>query len=421
MKDEFYIRHSALEAGVATQVVRYIKGDERRGRRIATGRPEGKGRGVDWPLTIAVGTLAVLGLMMVYSTTIDWGDSPSEYVLRQAAWLALGVVLMVVVTRADYAAWRRFSIPLMGGALALLIAVLIFGTERFGAQRALLDGSIQPSELVKLIAVVYIADWLASKGDKIRDVSYGLIPFAVLIGGITGLIVLQPDFGTAAVVAIMAGIMFFLAGAEIKQIVIGLIVGGATFAILVANSPHAQERIDSYVKAIHDPQQASYHVQQAMIALGSGGLTGVGLGESRQKFGYLPLPHTDSVFAVLGEETGLIGTLFVIGLFATIAYRGFRIALNAPDVFGTLIAVGVTSWIVVEALINIAVMINILPLTGIPLPFISYGGSSVVSLLAAIGLMQSVARGSRKGLTRSALVDRGRRNGRPRLSRIGGG
>jgi cell division protein FtsW len=158
-------------------------------------------------------------------------------------------------------------------------------------------------------------------------------------------------------------------------------------------------------------------MQQAFIALGSGGLTGAGLGAGRQKFGYLPLPHTDSVFAVLGEELGLIGALFVIGLFAYVAYRGFRIALNAPDVFGTLIAAGVTSWIVLEALINVAVMTGILPLTGLPLPFISYGGSSLVSLMAAVGLLQSVARGSRRGLTR-ALVDRGRRNGRPRLSRI---
>jgi cell division protein FtsW len=326
---------------------------------------------------------------------------------------------MLVIMRLNYTVWRRLSIPLMGGALALLIGVLLFGDDLYGARRSLLGGSIQPSELVKLITVIYAADWLASKGERIRDASYGLIPFAVLVGGITGLIVLQPDFGTAGVVAITAGIMFFLAGAEIKQIVFALLIGSGTFLLMLANSPHGQERIQSYVAAINDPAQASYHVQQALIALGSGGLTGVGLGESRQKFGFLPLPHTDSVFAVLGEEIGLIGTLFVIGLFAYVAYRGFRIALNAPDVFGTLIAVGVTGWIVIEALINVAVMTGVLPLTGIPLPFISYGGSSMVSLMAAVGVLQSVARGSRKGLTRSALVDRGRRNGRPRLSRIG--
>jgi cell division protein FtsW len=402
---------------MATQVVRTIKADARRGKRASTRR--GDGRGTDYPLMIAVGTLAALGLMMVYSTTFDWGSYPAEYVVKQGLWLGLGVISMLVVMRLNYTVWRRLSIPLMGGALVLLIAVLLFGDDLYGARRSLLGGSIQPSELVKLITVIYAADWLASKGERIRDASYGLIPFAVLVGGITGLIVLQPDFGTAGVVAITAGIMFFLAGAEIKQIVFALLIGSGTFLLMLANSPHGQERIQSYVAAINDPAQASYHVQQALIALGSGGLTGVGLGESRQKFGFLPLPHTDSVFAVLGEEIGLIGTLFVIGLFAYVAYRGFRIALNAPDVFGTLIAVGVTGWIVIEALINVAVMTGVLPLTGIPLPFISYGGSSMVSLMAAVGLLQSVARGSRKGLTRSALVDRGRRNGRPRLSRIG--
>jgi len=380
-------------------------------------RTEGRKRSIDLPLMIAVGTLAALGLMMVYSATFDWGSTPTEYLARQVVWLALGIAAMLVVLRVDYTVLHRVSVPLMGIGLALLIAVLIFGVKMFGSQSTFLAGSIQPSELVKLISVIYIADWLASKGEKIRDLSLGLIPFAVVIGVITGLVVLQPDFGTAGVIALTAGIMFFLAGADIKQMVIGLIVGGATFGLVLLNSPHAQDRIQSYLDAMHDPVKASYHMQQAFIALGSGGLTGAGLGAGRQKFGYLPLPHTDSVFAVLGEELGLIGALFVVGLFAYVAYRGFRIALNAPDVFGTLIAVGVTSWIVLEALINVAVMTGILPLTGLPLPFISYGGSSLVSLMAAVGLLQSVARGSRKGLTR-ALVDRGRRNGRPRLSRI---
>lgn len=373
---------------------------------------------------ITVGALVAIGLMMVYSTTFDWGyqqyGDAAYFLVRQGLWLLLGVGALLVMMRIDYSAWHRLSIPLMGGALVVLIAVLLLGQERFGAQRSLLGGSVQPSELVKLIVVIYIADWLSSKGEKIREVGYGLIPFAVLIGAIAGLIVLQPDFGTAAVIVVVAGIMFFLAGADVKQILVGLVVSSGTFLLLVANSPHAQARIQSYLDALNDPAQASYHVRQAMIALGSGGLFGVGPGASRQKFGYLPVPHTDSIFAVLGEELGLIGALIVIGLFAFLAYRGLRIALHAPDVFGTLMATGVTCWITVEALVNVAVMTGMLPLTGLPLPFISYGGSALVSLMAAIGLLQSIARGSRKGLTRSALVDRRRRNGRPRLSRISG-
>jgi len=399
---------------VATQAIRRV-------------RPASQSRRapqLDYPLLIVVGALVAIGLMMVYSTTFDWGyqqyGDPAYFVVRQVLWLALGVAVMIGMLRVDYTLWHRFSIPLMGVALALLIAVLLFGQEVLGAQRSFFNGSIQPSELVKLMVVIYIADWLSSKGEKIRDLGYGLIPFAVLIGVIAGLIVIQPDFGTAIVIVLVAGMMFFLAGADVKQIVIGLAVSSGTFLILLLNSPHAQARIQSFLDALNDPTQASYHVQQALIAIGSGGLFGVGPGASRQKFGYLPVPHTDSVFAVLGEELGLIGGLVVLALFAFLAYRGFRIALRAPDVFGTLIAAGITCWIVLEALINIAVISGMLPLTGLPLPFISYGGSSLVSLLAAVGLLQSIARGTRKGLTRSALVDRGRRNGRPRLSRVGG-
>ena len=399
---------------MATQTMRHVK--------PASGRA-GRAPQLDYPLLIVVGVLAALGLMMVYSTTFDWGyqqfGEPAYFALRQALWLLLGIGALWVTARMDYAGLHRFSIPLMGLGLALLVAVLLFGQEVLGAQRAFLNGSIQPSEPVKLIAVIYIADWLASKGDKIRDVSYGLVPFAVVIGIIAGLIVLQPDFGTTIAIVLTAGIMFFLAGADLLQMVVGLLVSGGTLLVLIMNSPYAQERIDSYVAALQNPEHASYQLQQALIAIGSGGITGQGLGASHQKFGYLPVPHTDSVFAVLGEELGLMGGLAVLALFAFLAYRGFRIALHAPDKFGMLVAAGVTSWIVLEALINIAVITGTLPLTGIPLPFISYGGSSLVSLMAAIGLLQSVARGSRKGLTRSAFMDRRRRNGRPRLSRVG--
>jgi cell division protein FtsW len=371
---------------------------------------------------IVVGALLAIGMMMVYSTTFDWGyqqyGDPAYFALRQGLWLLLGMGAMWGLTRIDYTVLRRFTIPLMGLALALLIAVLLFGQEVLGAQRSLLNGSIQPSELVKLIAVIYIADWLASKGEKIRDTGYGLIPFAVLIGAIAGLILLQPDFGTTIVVVAVAGMMFFLAGADILQILAGLVVSSATLLMLILNSPYAQERITSFIETWKDPAQASYQVQQALIAIGSGGLFGLGPGASRQKFGYLPVPHTDSVFAVLGEELGLVGALIVLALFAFLAYRGFRIALHAPDTFGMLMAAGLTCWITIEALVNIAVITGTLPLTGIPLPFISYGGSSLLSLMAAVGLLQSIARGSRKGLTRSALVDRGRRHGRPRISRI---
>lgn len=399
---------------MATQAVQQIPGKTRsRSRR----------QRMDYPLMIAVGALLAIGLMMVYSTTFDWGyqqyGDAAHFLVMQTLWMAVGIGAMWMMMRIDYDYWHRFSIPLMGITLAVLIGVLVFGQEVYGAQRSFLRGSIQPSEIAKLIAVIYIADWLSSKGEKIRDVGYGLIPFAILIGTIAGLILLQPDFGTAALIVIVAGMMFFLAGANIIQIVLGLSIASGTFLLLLANSPHAQARINSYIDAINDPTQASYHVQQAMIALGSGGPFGVGLGASRQKFGYLPVPHTDSIFAIWGEETGLMGTLIMIGLFAIVAYRGFLIAYRAADGFGTLLATGVTCWIVVQALINITVMTGMLPLTGIPLPFISYGGSALISTLAAVGLLHSVARRKPKGRTNSANLDRRRRNRRPRLSRAG--
>jgi len=393
-------------------------------RRMKPASANSRAPQIDYPLLIALGALLALGLLMVYSTTFDWGyqqyGDPSYFVLRQALWMVLGLIAMALLTRLDYAALHRVSVPLMGVGLALLIAVLLFGQERLGAQRAFFNGSIQPSEIVKLITVLYIADWLSSKGEKIRDVGYGLIPFAVVIGAITGLIVLQPDFGTAIAIAVVAGLMFFLAGADVKQIVLSLLIGGVTFGMLLMNSAHGQERIRTYLNALNDPTQTSSHVQQALIAIGSGGLLGLGPGASRQKFGYLPFPHTDSIFAVVGEELGLIGALAVLALFALVAYRGFRIALRAPDTFGMLLAAGITCWIVIEALVNVGVITGTLPFTGLPLPFISYGGSSLVSLLAAVGVLQSIARGSRKGMARSALMDRGRRNGRPRVSRVGG-
>ena len=267
-----------------------------------------------------------------------------------------------------------------------------------------------------------IADWLASKGDKIRDVSYGLIPFGVLIGVIAGLIVLEPNFSTAMLIVATAGIMFFLAGAELKQIVAGTAIAALSFGVLVMNSAHGRERIGSFVKMVSDPAHASWQLKQSLVAIGSGGLFGHGLGTSTQKLGYLPLPQSDSIFAIIGEEMGLVGCLIVVGLFAVLAYRGFKIAAQASDVFGALLATGATSWIVLEAAFNIAALTGLIPFTGIPLPFISYGRSALVSTMAAIGILSSVSRGTRKSKqTRqgSAVVDFGRRDRGTRLSRTG--
>jgi len=384
--------------------------------------------GPDYVLALAVAGLVIIGLMMVYSATFDWSyqvyQSSFRIASRQFLWVSLGVVVMMVVAAVPYDRWRQWAVPIMGGALLLLILVLLIGDDRFGARRSFLNGSIQPGELVKLAMVIYVAAWLASKGERIRNVTYGLIPFAVLIGVLAGLIVMQPDVSMAVLLVLTALAMFFFAGADIFQLAIGSAVGGITFLVLINQLPHARQRLSDYSLTWHDPTRVGYHVQQALIALGSGGVFGVGLGQGQQKLGYLPAPHTDSIFAVLGEELGFFGCLVVIGLFALLTYRGFKIALEAPDAFAALMACGVTCWLAFQASINVAVMTGLIPFTGVALPFISSGGSAMVVSLAGVGLLLSVSRGRRVGKRGEpgrgrANLDRRWGNRGTRLSRSG--
>jgi len=376
---------------------------------------------IDYPLIIILASLLIIGLMMVYSSSFDFGyiildNQPTYFFGKQIIWALVGTAGLILMMSIDYHTWRRFSIPLMAGTLFLLILLLLVGSRRLGAVSFLFEGSVQPSELCKLTIIIYIADWLSSKGEKIRMVTYGLIPFAILIGVVAGLVVMQPDFGTATIIVITAVAMFFIAGADILQLIIGLIFGGATFALLILRSGHALQRIKDYLSALRGAQ-VGYHVQQNLIALLTGRIFGVGLGNGAHKLGTLPLAHSDSIFAVLGEELGLIGCLLLVGLFAALAYRGFKIALEAPDDFGTVLAAGLTCWLIFQALVNIAVTINVMPFTGLPLPFISYGGSSLVVSMAGVGLLLNISKGTLEERSEeSARYDFGRRDGRPRLS-----
>ena len=381
---------------------------------------------IDYFLIITVAALLIVGLMMVYSSTFDlaykgFGD-PAYFFRRQILWMVLGLGAMIVLARIEYQFWQRVAILLMAGALLLLGVVLVFGNTRFGGQRWLLPGgSVQPSELCKLAVVIYIAAWLSSKGERIRQITYGLIPFSILIGLVTGLIMFQPDLSTAVLIALTGGAMFFIAGADLLQLAISLIFGGATFVFLVSQMPHSATRIAVFLDPNSDPNGVAYHIRQTLIALGCGGWTGVGLGAGRQKFGYMPAAHTDAIFAVLGEELGLIGCLVVIGLFVALAYRGFKIALEAPDAFGTVLAAGLTCSLIIQALVNIAVVTATLPYAGVPLPFISYGGSSLVVALASVGLLLSISRGKTKKRRMGARArdNLGRRDWRARVSRVG--
>jgi cell division protein FtsW len=363
--------------------------------------------GYDLYLILTVGILCAVGLLMVYSASIDMsylatGDpgNTTYFFLRQVRSMVIGLVVLAILARLDYHIWRRLSIWMMLGVIVLLLAVLRFGNEQFQEYNTwrsitLFSLSFQPGELAKFTVVVYMAAWMASKRNRINNITYGIIPFSVLVGTVAFLIVLQPDLSTAASILATALSMFFIAGASWLQL---LAIGGVMGLIgwqLIAQFAYARERLEAHAAAIEDLSQASEHVQQAVTAFLNGGLTGVGLGESRQKYSNnLPFPHTDSIFAVIGEELGLIGAFFVIALFALLIYRGFSITRRAPDTFGGLLAAGVTCWLAYDAMLNIAVMTALVPPTGVPLPFISYGGSSLVTALAGAGLILSVSRGA---------------------------
>ncbi|MCL4297485.1 MAG: putative lipid II flippase FtsW [Anaerolineae bacterium] len=348
-------------------------------------------------MIITIAALLIVGLMMIYSATFALGyqlyDQPTYYFIRQLLWMGVGLLVMIIFARVEYHTWRRFSILLMTLTLLLLGVVLLIGQERFGGQRWLFNGSIQPSEFSKLAIMIYIADWLSSKGERIRRVSYGLIPFAILLGLITGLIVLQRSLSTAVLIALTALAMFFIAGGNLWQIIVSAILGGGTIAFLTTQSAYRLNRVATFLDPLNaDPLNGGYQIRQILIALGSGGLLGLGLGASRQKFGYIPASHTDGIFAILGEELGLVGSLAVLGLFAFLAYRGFRVAMLAPDAFGRVLASGITCGLIFQAIVNVGVVTASIPFTGVTLPFISFGGSSLVVSMASAGLLLAVSR-----------------------------
>jgi cell division protein FtsW len=396
------------------------------------GRKGRERRGPDYVLIVVVAALVLLGLLMVYSTTFDWGyleaGDPFRQVRRQVIWLLLGVGVAVLLARVDYGYWLRLAVPVLGGTLLLLALLLLVGNQLWGARRSLLHGSIQPGELAKLVTVIYAAAWISSKGEQVRDVTYGLIPFAVWMGAVAGLVVLQPDLSAAAILALSGFAVFFLAGAHLGQLFIAGAVGGAVFWGLVLILPHAHDRVKEFILSLQDPTLLPYHPRQALYALAEGGVFGAGLGQGRVKFGYLPMAHNDAIFAVVGEELGLVGCLLVVGMFGLLAWRGFRIALRAQDSFGNLLAGGLTCLLVFQVALNLGAITSLLPFTGTTLPFISLGGSSLVVSLAAVGLLLSVSRGrppGRKGAADRARgkngshLDRRGRNGRARLSRSG--
>ncbi len=346
----------------------------------------------DFILLFAVVFLVLFGLLMVYNASPvtslrDFGD-PLYLIRLQVMWAFGGVIAGFVVFKIPYIFWQKAAPFLILLAIILLLAVFIpgLGPKIYGAQRWLRFGivGIQPAEFAKLAFIIYLGA-LFSKKNKI-------FPFLIISGVISAIVMAQNDMGTT-IITIMIGLcMFFIAGGALWQILIIIPVLVAATSIYIITSPHRKARLLSFINPNIDPGGIGYHINQALIAIGSGGLFGVGLGESRQKYGYIPEVTTDSIFAVIGNELGFMGSIILVSLFLLIVFRGFKIAMTAPDKFSSLVAVGITMWISIQTFINIAGLTALLPLTGVPLPYISYGGSSLVATILAAAILLNISR-----------------------------
>jgi cell division protein FtsW len=351
-------------------------------------------------LFIAVTSLVAIGLVMIFSASsaqayADHHDT-AYYVKRQAIYLVIGLVLAYWAYRIDYRKLRAFAPYALLLCIAGLLTVFVphVGMTVAGARRWIGAGSfsLEPSEFAKLGLVIFLSAALASRGDRITSLTRGLAPLCVPVFLTAMLVLIEPDIGTSSLIIFTAFAMFFAAGARIEHLLMVIAVTVPPAAIAIMSSPYKRARIFAFLHPFKDAQNTGFHIVQSLLALGSGGLFGVGLGESRAKFFYLPEQYTDFIFSVLGEELGLIGTATVLILFGTLAYRAIRIAIAAPDRFGFFLAMGCAAMIVIQAFVNIAVVTSSWPVTGVPLPFISFGGSSLIVSLIAVALIINVGR-----------------------------
>lgn len=358
-------------------------------------------RSVDKPLLYVTLALVLGGLLILVSASMVLSQKNfgtlGYYALRQLLFGGLGGAIALIGTSLlPYRLWKKLAIPLLIASLALLALLFIpdlsyvFG----GARRWLKIGpiSFQPSEILKLTFIIYLASWLDSRRKDVASVSYGLIPFALMLSIVGIFLMMQPDVGTLGVIVLGAGALYFLGGGKKSQIAALSIFGLTIFYFIVRMAPYRLARILVFLSPGHDPHGAGYQISQALIAIGSGGFSGLGFGRGIQKYNYLPEPMADSIFAIFAEEMGFVGVALLIGLFVVLVWRGLTIARRAPDIFGKLLAAGISINIVVQAFINMAAISGLMPLTGIPLPFVSYGGTSLAMTLASIGILLNISK-----------------------------
>jgi cell division protein FtsW len=385
----------------------------------------------DYVILVTVVALSAIGILMVFSSSAmkEYARDGDVFgaVAPQVAWGVAGLLAMLAMTRIDYRRLRLVSIPMYGIAVVLLLLVFepSLGQTVGGSARWLKVGplpAVHPAEFAKLALVVYVAHWLAKRGAGIDGLLSGTVPFLVIFLPIVALVLKEPDLGTSMVLAVTGLTMFVLAGANLIHFGL-LVAGGFVGVVMFALHGYQLDRIRAWIDPWADPAGIGFHSVQGLLALGSGGLFGLGLGQSRGAGGlFLPNASNDFIFAVIGEEFGLIGCGLVVALFIILAYQGIRIALSAPDTFGSLLAAGITTWLCVQAFINIGVVVALFPITGITLPFISAGGSSLTISLAAVGILLSISRETvERGTWNDASADRGRRHGRAHLPGAGRG
>lgn len=352
---------------------------------------------LDYQLLVCVAGLLIFGLIMVYDAAVvqafkDHGDK-YYYIKQQLVWMGLGIITLFAFTIFNYQFLRKLALPMLLGSLVLLLAVFIpgLGYSAGGAHRWLNLGpvNIQPAEIIKLASIIFFASLFER---KVRTFPFFSVVFVVSF--IVG--VLQRDLGSTIVYFLTSVFIYYFAGAPAKHILSLIPVGVVGFLLFVLSADYRKNRVLAFLDPFADPQGYSYHIFQVLIAIGSGGLFGLGIGQSRQKFEYIPEVTTDSIFAVVGEELGFAGSIFLIGLFVFLIYKGFKITQNCEEPFGKLLAFGLTCWLGIQTIVNLGAMVALVPLTGVPLPFISYGGSALLANLMAVGILLNISRTSKE-------------------------
>ncbi len=358
-------------------------------------------KGIDYPIMFITLLLVCIGVVMVFSASFYYAqqkfDDSYYFFKRQSLWAIIGLFGMIFMSNFDYRKLKKFSKLFLFISFLLLVAVLLFGTEINHAKRWLYIGpfSFQPSELAKLALIVYLSESLSRNRKKARSFWRGVIPSLLVTGVLFFLIIKQPNMSTAGILVMITFVMLFLAGAKIWHLMSFVGIGCVGVVALVKKAKYRMDRILAYKDPWSDPTKTGYQTIQSLYSLGSGGWFGMGLGASRQKFLYLPYSETDFIFAIIGEELGFIGATLIMILFLGLIWRGVRIAITAPDLFGTLLASGIIAMIGIQVILNIAVVTNTIPPTGVPLPFISYGGSSLFLFMSSVGVLLNISKYSK--------------------------